>query len=157
MTLTDDSQVQVLFRYYSDPLDEVTEETMWATIVDKAQGIYKLNNIPFYGPLIAPEDEFYAEYSEVDKMLSFKEVTKPSGNSVVLILITRDEFNSVLLTDQLEELNCNTERLNDQYFSVEIPKTEDYSNIKKVLDNYEGQDILDYAEPCLSDKHQKDI
>lgn len=41
---------KVLFRYHSNVLDKSTVETMWAEKVDQENGIYKLSNIPFYGP-----------------------------------------------------------------------------------------------------------
>lgn len=40
---------------------------------------------------------------------------------------------------------------------MEILKDVDYSVIKKILTEYESNGILEYAEPCLSEKHQKDL
>jgi len=56
MTIQDDNYVKILFRFHSDVLDEETVETMWATIVDKDKGFYKLDSIPFYAPLVASDD-----------------------------------------------------------------------------------------------------
>ena len=55
---------KVLFRYFSDVLEEETVETMWAETIDEENGIYRLDSIPFYGPLIATDDIFYAEFDE---------------------------------------------------------------------------------------------
>ena len=55
---------KILFKFHSNVLNEVTVETMWALKVEPVKGIYKLDSIPFYGPLIATDDEFYAEFDE---------------------------------------------------------------------------------------------
>ncbi len=40
---------------------------------------------------------------------------------------------------------------------MEILKDINYSEIKKVLTEYEKDGILEYAEPSLSEKHQTDL
>jgi hypothetical protein len=42
-----DNYVKILFRFYSDVLEEETVETMWAVIMDQEKGLYKLDSIPF--------------------------------------------------------------------------------------------------------------
>ena len=59
MTKKNNKYTKVLFRYHSNVLDETTVETMWAIKVDEKNGIYKLDSIPFYGPQIATDDEFF--------------------------------------------------------------------------------------------------
>ena len=66
---------------------------MWAKEIDKENGIYKLDNIPFYGPLIATDDEFYAEFDESEHMLTYRKTTRHSGNSIVLVIITQDGYD----------------------------------------------------------------
>lgn len=148
---------KILFKYHSNVLDEITVETMWAEIIDKNNGIYKLDNIPFYGPLIATDDEFYAEFDESEQMLTYKKTTKFSGNSIVLIVITQNGFDKEIIRNRFKELNCISEGLNDSYFSMEILKDINYSEIKKILAEYETVGILEYSEPCLSEKHQTDL
>lgn len=148
---------KILFKYHSNVLDEITVETMWAEIIDKDNGIYKLDNIPFYGPLIATDDEFYAEFDESEQMLTYKKTTKFSGNSIVLVIITQNGFDKEIIRNRFKELNCISEGLNDSYFSMEILKNINYSEIKKILAEYEAVGILEYSEPCLSEKHQTDL
>tara|TARA_R110000868_G_scaffold409765_1_gene695934 strand:- start:56 stop:532 length:477 start_codon:yes stop_codon:yes gene_type:complete len=148
---------KILFKYHSNVLDEITVETMWAEIIDKDNGIYKLDNIPFYGPLIATDDEFYAEFDESEQMLTYKKTTKFSGNSIVLVIITQNGFDKEIIRNRFKELNCISEGLNDSYFSMEILKNINYSEIKKILTEYETVGILEYSEPCLSEKHQTDL
>lgn len=55
------------------------------------------------------------------------------------------------------DLGCESEGQKDNFFAIEIPKNINYQLIKMVLDNYENQNIIQYAEPILSIKHQEDI
>ena len=42
---------------------------MWAAIVDKEKGLYKIDSIPFYAS-IASDDIVFAEYEETENMLT---------------------------------------------------------------------------------------
>lgn len=148
---------KILFKYHSDVLDELTVETLWSEIIDKENGIYKLDNIPFYGPLIATDDEFYAEFDELEQMLTYKKTTKFSGNSIVLVVITQNGFDKEIIRHRFKELNCESEGLNDIYFSMEVLKSIDYSKIREILDEYENEGIIEFSEPCISEKHQKEL
>ncbi len=130
---------------------------MWAQKIDPANGIYKLDSIPFYGPLIATDDEFFAEFDEQEQQLTYRRTTKHSGNSIVQVIMTTDEMDKQVIRDELKEHNCLSEGLNKKFFSVEILKSTDYRTIKQLLTKYEQQDVLEFAEPCLSEKHQDDI
>ena len=70
--MTKNKYEKILFKYHSNVLDELTLETMWAEVIDKKSGIYKLDSIPFYGPMIATDDEFYAEFDESEQMLTYQ-------------------------------------------------------------------------------------
>jgi hypothetical protein len=148
---------KILFRYYSDVLDEEVVETMWAEIIDKEKGIYKLDNIPFYGPPVATDDLFLAEYDEIENCIVYKETVEYSENSIIQVVILKDGFDKEIIRERLKLINCESEGLNKIYFSVEITKNIDYSVIKILLDEYKNLAIIDYAEPCLSEKHRKDL
>jgi hypothetical protein len=148
---------KIIFRYYSDVLEEEIVETMWADIIDEENGIYKLDSIPFYGPLIATEDIFHAEFDENEGGLTFREVIEYSGNSIIQVVITEEGFNKEIIRNELRDLNCQSEGLNDSFFSVEILEGIDYKTIKSMLDNYENSGVISYAEPILSAKHSDDI
>ena len=95
-------------------------ETMWAIKIDVQNGIYKLNSIAFYGPLIATDDEFYAEFDESEQMLTYCETTKHSGNLIVLVSIVKEETDKENICDEFKSMGCTSEGLNDSYFSMEI-------------------------------------
>lgn len=155
--MKNDNSKKIIFKYFSNVLEKETVETMWAEIIDEEKGIYKLDNIPFYGPLIASDDIFYAQYDKDEENVIFKEVIKSSGNSVVQIIIMKDYYDKEILRKKLLDLGCNSEGVNDEYFVVEIPENIDYQLIKVLLDKYEKDEIIGYAEPILSIKHQDDI
>ena len=148
---------KILFKYHSNILNETVVETMWAKVVDRQRGLYKLDSIPFYGPLIATDDEFYAEFDKSEERLTYRRTTKHSGNSIVLVRIVEKTFNKEEIRDEFKRLDCTSEGLNDSYFSMEILSKINYKEIKTKLDKYEEEGIIEYAEPCLSSKHLEDI
>lgn len=152
-----DNFVKVLFRYHSNVLDKVVAETMWAIEIDKSKGIYQLDSIPFYGVGIAPEDKFFAVYDENEGMLSYQGITEHSGNSIVLVIVVDQNLDKEVLRAEFRALNCASEGLNDRYFSMEILKGTNYTPIKAKLDAYQADNRINYAEPCLSEKHQTDL
>lgn len=148
---------KILFKYYSTYLEEIVSETMWAEIVDLEKGYFKLDNIPFFGPLIATDDIFRAEYDENEKFLMHKETIESSGNSILQILVLEKEFDKEIIIEQLKAVNCISESLNDTFFAVEVNKNVDYLIVKSLLEEYESNSIIEIAEPCLSEKHRTDL
>ncbi|URC11418.1 MULTISPECIES: DUF4265 domain-containing protein [unclassified Flavobacterium] len=148
---------KILFKYYSTYLEEIVSETMWAEILDSEKGLFKLDNIPFFGPLIATDDIFRAEYDENEKCFIHKETIEHSGNSIVQVLILEKEFDKEIIREKLKAINCLSEALNDTFLAVEITKNTDYSIVKNLLSEYEANAIIEFAEPCLSDKHRTDL
>jgi hypothetical protein len=51
-------------------------------------------------------------------------------------------------------LGCVSERVNDGYFSMEIPANTKYKPIKEKLDELENKEVIGYAESCLSNQHR---
>ncbi|GAB4092005.1 DUF4265 domain-containing protein [Flaviaesturariibacter terrae] len=151
--MPEEQHVKVLIRYESDILDQVVVETMWAIPVDEAAGLYRLDSIPFYGPPIATDDIFFAEYVEEEQMLTFREVRERSGNSIVQVVLMQEPFDTAPLRGELMELGCPSEGLNDRYFVLEVPADVDYSPVKKRLEELEAAGTIEYAEPVLSERH----
>ncbi|MBF4472080.1 DUF4265 domain-containing protein [Flavobacterium sp. HJJ] len=152
-----ENQQKILFRFHSAILDEEITETMWSDIIDAEKGIYKLDNIPFFGPLIATDDIFYAKFDEKEGSIVYKETIAASGNSIIQIVILKDNFDNVIIREKLNEMDCVSEVLNEKYFVAEIKKACDYSAVKQFLNEYSELGLLDFAEPCLSKKHSDDL
>jgi hypothetical protein len=127
---------------------------MWAVIMDDAKGLYKLDSIPFYGPLVASDDIVFAEYDENEHMLTYRRTVEYSGNSIVLVVMmdkTRD-INDI--RNIFNEFGCISERVNEGYFSMEVPFDKEYASIRMKLIDLEKRGLISYSEPCLSDKHR---
>ena len=157
MTKTNDNSVKILFRYYSSVLDEWTVETMWADTIDAEKGLYKLDSIPFYGPLVASDDIIFAEYDEDEERLTYRETIRNSGNSIVTVVIMDKTYDINTIRDIFKDMGCISERVNDGYFSMEVLADKNYKPIKTKLTELEDKGIIGYAEPCLSDIHRKQI
>ena len=155
--MAEDTHKKIVFQYYSTYLEEIVSETMWAEIVDLEKGYFKLDNIPFFGPLIATDDIFRAEYDENEKFLMHKETIESSGNSILQILVLEKEFDKEIIVEKLKTVNCISESLTDTFFAVEVTKNVDYLIVKSLLDEYESNSIIEFAEPCLSEKHRTDL
>lgn len=155
--MAEETHKKILFKYYSTYLEEIVSETMWAEVVDAEKGYYKLDNIPFFGPLIATDDIFRAEYDENEKNFIHRETIQSSGNSIVQVLILQEGFDKEIIREKLKTINCISEGLNDTFFAVEIVKNVDYAIVKSLLDEYESNSIIEFAEPCLSEKHRTDL
>jgi hypothetical protein len=152
-----ETHAKILFRYHSDVLDEEVVETMWSEIIDLEKGIYKLDSIPFYGPLIATDDVFYAKCDENEEMVTYKETISISGNSIIQVVILKDNYDKEIIREKLRLMDCLSEGFNEKYFVVEIKKDVNFSLVKHFLNEYFELGILDFAEPCLSKKHSDDL
>jgi hypothetical protein len=152
--MDDGKLVKILFRLFSDILDEITVETLWAKTIDESKGLYELDNITFYLPSIACGDTVFAEFDEDEEMLTYREVVEYSGNSTVHIILLDDsaEIESIRMT--FETLGCASEKLHDKYFAMDVPVNVDYKTIKSVLQELENQETISYCESCLSDEHR---
>lgn len=148
---------KIVFRYYSDLLEDTVVETMWAEIIDLEKGIFKLDNIPFFGPLIATGDIFFAEYDEDQDALVYRETIESFGNSILQVVILEKGFDKEIIREELKSVHCVSEGLNETLFAVEVPKDVDYTIVNNLLSQYELQEIIEFAEPCLSEKHRTDL
>jgi len=146
--------VKVLFKVYSDILEEITVETMWTKVIDEVQGLYELNNIPFYLPIIASGDIIFAEFDEDEKMLTYRETREYSGNSTIHVILMDDTAELKSIGKSFEELGCNWEGMDNKYFAIDVPVSVNYVLVKARLEELKQQDVIGYAESCLSEEHQ---
>ena len=120
MIQANDSSVKILFRFFSNLLDKWIVESLWADTIDSERGLYKLDSIPFYAP-VASDDIVFATYDETEQRLTYRETVEHSGNSTVQVVLldTATDINSI--RNSLKEMGCQSEKLNDQFFAIEIP------------------------------------
>ncbi|KUJ62987.1 hypothetical protein AR687_06230 [Flavobacteriaceae bacterium CRH] len=148
---------KILFRYYSDLLEDTVVETMWGEIIDLEKGYFKLDNIPFFGPLIATDDIFFAEFDETEQTFVYRKTIESFGNSILQVVILEKGFDKEIIREKLKAIDCLSEVLNETLFAVEVVKEIDYSLVKTILLEYESTSVIDFAEPCLSEKHRADL
>ena len=150
--MLNDSPVKILFRFFSEILDEETVETMLAETIDGEKGYYKLNNIPFYIPKVARGDIVWAEFKESEGMLTYRKTIEYSGNSTIHVIVLGDGHNVDAIRETFRNMGCQSEKIN-KYFALVIPASINYFPVKQHLHELQKSKILDYAESCLSETH----
>lgn len=153
MTQQNENFVKILFKFFSDVLGEWTVEKIWAETIDSDKGLYRIDNIPFYAS-IASDDIVLAEYDETEKMLTYRETIEYSGNSIVQVVVMDKSVKANNIREIFNSMGCNSEKLNEGYFVLEIPAPNDYEQVKQKLTELENNGFIGYAEPVLSYKHQ---
>jgi len=154
--MPEDTSVKILFRFYSDILDQETSETLFGEVVNKEFGYFKIDKIPFYAPNLATGDVVWAEYSQREDMLTYRKTVQHSGNSTVQVIIIGDGNEINTICGIFENMGCKTAQLNPKYFAVAVPVRLDYLPVKLRLDKLAKDGMIDYAESCLSAKHRFD-
>ena len=157
MGMEDEEYVKILFRFENEIIEELPVETMWATVVDKEKGLYKIDNIPFYVPAIASDDLVFAEYDEAEMRLTYRHTIESSGNSTIQVFLDDKSIDVNTLRSKFDDFGCISEKVNERFFVMEIPFKINYKEIKDILEELENQNIIFYAEPCLSEKHSKEV
>ena len=148
----EDENVKILFRFFSDVLEEWTVETMWAEIVDAEKGLYKLTNIPFYAS-VSCDDIVFAEYDEDEERLTYRKTVEHSGNSTIQVVVMDKSIVTNDLREIFNSLGCESEKFDEGYFVMEVPKRLDYKPIREKLMELEAEEKIGYAEPNLAENH----
>jgi hypothetical protein len=152
---TETSLVKIMFRFFSNVLDEWTVETVWAQPINVEKGFYKIDNIPFYAA-IAYGDIVFAKYDKKEEALVYKKTVEYSENSTIQVIILDKTIEANDVINSFINLGCEVEHFSDGYFVINVLVEQNYTPIKSKLSELQEKGILDYAEPCLSVKHQQD-
>ena len=147
-----EQEVKILFREYSDVLDEFVVETLWATPIDSENRKYRIENVPFYVQT-AFLNIVIAEFDNDEGFLVFKENVSESGNSTIQVVMLNSEISIDNIRNILEAKGCESEKLNDKFFVLDVPANANYTAILKKLDQLAEQQIIDYGELYLSENH----
>lgn len=151
-----DNSEKILVRYYSDVLEEITVETLWAEIIDIQKGLYKIDNIPFYGPDFSCGDIVFAEYDEDEEYITYRNVVEYSGNSTIQIIVLDEEIDVMQLRNEFKSIGCESEGMGNKYFVMEVPSHINYFEIFKKLNALEVAEKISFAEPNISQKHSSE-
>lgn len=151
-----DNSEKILVRYYSDVLEEIVVETLWAEIIELTNGLYKIDNIPFYGPDFSSGDIVFAEYDEDEECITYRKVVEHSGNSTIQIIVLNENIDVMELRKEFENLGCESEGMVNNYFVMEVPFNVRYSSIFKKLSELSEDEKIGFAEPNISQKHSSE-
>ena len=154
MTQTRDNYVKIHYHFYSDTLEQDTVEKMWAIIVDREKGLYKLDSIPFYAKSLAIGDILQAQYDESEQAFVLEDIVEFSGHSTVQVVVMNAAVPTEDIRTIFHNLGCSTEKQIDRYFAIDIPVDLDYKPIKQKLKELQDHGTIDYGEACLSDQHK---
>ncbi|GAB3542095.1 hypothetical protein GCM10027443_42400 [Pontibacter brevis] len=146
---------KIIFRFHSDLFGREMVESLWALEVAADQGLYKIDSIPYYVPLIATEDIVRANYNKMEEGLLYQETVTPSGNSTVQVIRQNEETPLLHLRKQFATLGCLSVEVNEDFFVLEVLANVNYAVVKEKLDELEQQEEIEYAEPSLSDIHRE--
>ncbi len=122
----------------------ICTETIWCE--RKGNG-YEVNNIPFYASNVALGD--LIEVKEIDGDIWFEKLLKPSGNSVIQLVIY-DHRSQAEVGKLFEQYGCDWEGSDrSDLISINVPYNVPYNVIKEILIDGENREIWDYREACL--------
>ena len=79
-----------------------------------------MDSIPFYAPSIASDDIIFAEYDELEQMLTYRETIEYSGNSTIQVVLLDSTKDINQIRDIFNEMGCSSEKVNDSYFSMDV-------------------------------------
>ena len=146
---------EIFFRFYSDTFEQEMTEILWVIESDKDQGLYRIDSLPFYVPMVASNDVVQAVYDPEEKHLVYQKTVSFSGNSIIHVVLSDDATDIEDIRHTFMEYGCVSQKLNDHFFAMEVPASADYNQIKQRLDELEEQELIEYAEPCLSERHRE--
>ncbi|WP_063742769.1 DUF4265 domain-containing protein [Flavobacterium psychrophilum] len=145
------NKYKINFDYY-DLEDKLSVESVWAI---KEDNYYRIQNIPFFIPNIAFGDLISVEIDENE--LYFDEIIETSENSTLQVIFF-DEKDVKTITTKLQSFNCGWEGSHlSRYISINVPKNENYFELKEYLTQLTNSKIIEFKEACLSNKHKLDI
>lgn len=148
MSSGETSSVKVVFRFFNTVLDEDYAESMWAQVIDQEQGLYQLDNVPFFVTSYSLGDIVLVETE--DEQLIVKGLEKESGNSTLQIMMMQADMKSAV-QQALEKLGCDWEESHlPDYFSVNVPSAITYAPVSRYLKKAKKQGLLAYREACLA-------
>jgi uncharacterized protein DUF4265 len=147
--------VQIVFKSFSDLLEQEIEEPLWAFVLDKENRLYQIDSIPFYTSLIASNDIVFADIDPETKQLVYQKTVSYGGHSTIQVVMNDESIAMDDIRDIFSKMRCVSEVVNDEFFVMDIPDDVDYKQVKTELDRLEAEEKIEYAEPSLSDGHRK--
>lgn len=143
------AHVKILFDLEQDEdgYPPASAETLWA--IQVGQGIFKVDNIPFFALGIAVEDVVSAVPEE--GVFRFKEVVQPSGHSTLRVVVY-DPSDVPAVHALFKQRGCSTEQSHlPRLIAIDVPPAVSLDELKQVLDSGREQERWGYEEACLAE------
>lgn len=144
-----EQHVKILFELERDEegYPPASAETLWA--IKAGDGLFKIDNIPFFVLGIAVDDIVSAVPEE--GAFRFKEVVHPSGHSTVRVVVYEPSDVSAA-RELFKQLGCSTEQSHlPRLFAIDVPPSVSLDTLREVLDAGKRQDRWGYEEACLAE------
>ncbi len=120
-------------------------EVLWADEIEP--GLYLVDNIPFYVKGISSGDVVSAE--ESGERLKFKELVRPSKNSVIRLMVS-DVGGVQAARDSFRELGCESELSNlPKLVAIEVPGNVSFGPVGALIDQGAQSGRWEYEEGVL--------
>ncbi len=140
--------VKVLFSLQQDEdgYPPVASESLWAK--PTTEGLFELDNIPFYAQGVSCKDVVAAEPS-VEGTFTFKGVVKRSGHSTIrVVALKHDEMQP--LQQELERLGASWEGSGQpRLIAVDVPPEVDIQRIWHFLQGGMNEGRWDYEDAAI--------
>ncbi len=134
--------------------EQEMEETLWAFELDKENRLYQIDSIPCYVSLVASNDIVFADYDTAIQQFVYNKTINHSGHSTIQVVLANEATPIDAIRDIFRKFRCVSEKVTDTYFVMDVPDDANYQAIKMELDRLEAEEVLEYAEPSLSDIHR---
>jgi hypothetical protein len=127
-------------------------EGLWAESI--GEGIYKIDNIPFYVQGISAGDVVHAEDSADG--LTFDRVISKSENSTIRVILYSEDVRASLF-DIIKECKCEYEvGVPKTLIAINVPSDGALPLLLNFLNREHTADRLDYEESALRYQHIED-
>ena len=143
------AHVRILFELEQDEdgYPPASAETLWA--IEVGEGLFKIDNVPFFVLGIAVEDVVSAVPEE--GVFRFKEVVQSSGHSTLRVVVY-DPADVPAVHALFKEMGCSTEQSHlPRLVAIDVPPSVPLDELKRVLESGSEQERWGYEEACLAE------
>ena len=141
-------QVKVLFDLEQDEdgYPPASAETLWA--IQVGEGLFKIDNIPFFALGVALNDVVSAEPEE--GVFRFKDVVHDAGHSTLRVVVY-DPSDVPAARKLFHDMGCSTEQSHlPKLFAIDVPPSVSLEEVRRVLSAGQEQERWVYEEACLA-------
>jgi hypothetical protein len=128
-----------------DGYPPTTEESLWVRPL--GEGLFQVDNIPFFAWDIALEDVVAADPEE--SVWRFRQIVRRSGHAT-LRLIIYDVAEVPAVIERFTRMGCLGERSHiPGLVALDVPPSTPWAEVKRLLVEGEANELWGYEEACL--------